>query len=35
MSYDKRIPERKACVLAYQLEHWAEQKPDQVAPQSV
>ena len=28
MVFDKRIPAAKDCVLAYQLEHWAAQKPD-------
>ncbi|WP_050930072.1 AMP-binding protein [Aestuariivita boseongensis] len=28
MVYDPRIPAKEECVLAYQLEHWAARKPD-------
>ena len=31
MVYDPRMPSREACVLGYQLEHWARQKPDEIA----
>ena len=31
MTYDTRIPAREACVLGYQLEHWAKHKPDDIA----
>ena len=31
MVYDPRMPAREACVLGYQLEHWAKQKPDDTA----
>ncbi len=31
MVFDPRMPARVDCVLAYQLEHWAAQKPDEIA----
>ena len=31
MVYDPRIPERDKCVLGYQLTHWANTKPNDVA----
>ncbi|MDP6270740.1 MAG: AMP-binding protein [Alphaproteobacteria bacterium] len=31
MVFDPRMPEREACVLGYQLERWAREKPDQTA----
>lgn len=31
MSFDPRIPPREACVLGYQLEHWASEQPDELA----
>lgn len=31
MVYDKRIPDREICVLPYQLERWAREKPDETA----
>ena len=31
MVYDPRMPSRENCVLGYQLERWAKQKPDDVA----
>lgn len=31
MVYDPRMPEPTACVLAYQLQHWAAERPDQTA----
>ncbi len=31
MVYDPRIPAKEQCVLAYQLTHWAKQRPDQTA----
>jgi crotonobetaine/carnitine-CoA ligase len=31
MVYDPRIPEPEQCVLGYQLERWARERPDQVA----
>ncbi len=31
MTYDPRIPAREICVLGYQIEHWALQKPGAIA----
>ena len=31
MIYDPRIPERDLCVLGYQIERWALQKPVEIA----
>jgi len=31
MVYDPRMPARQTCVLGYQVEHWARQKPDDIA----
>ncbi len=31
MTYDPRIPAREICVLGYQIERWALQKPDAIA----
>jgi crotonobetaine/carnitine-CoA ligase len=31
MVYDPRMLAREQCVLAYQLEHWAQEKPDAIA----
>ena len=31
MVYDPRIPPKHECVLAYQLERWAAEKPDEIA----
>ena len=31
MTFDPRIPDRHQCVLGHQLEHWAQQRPDQTA----
>jgi crotonobetaine/carnitine-CoA ligase len=31
MIYDPRMPSRETCVLGYQLERWAQKKPDDIA----
>ncbi len=31
MVYDPRMPSREVCVLGAQLEHWAREKPDEIA----
>ncbi len=31
MVFDPRMPAREICVLGYQLEHWARDKPDEIA----
>ena len=31
MVFDPRMPAREVCVLGYQLEHWAAEKPDDIA----
>ncbi|MBL6954164.1 MAG: AMP-binding protein [Alphaproteobacteria bacterium] len=31
MVFDPRMPAREACVLGYQLEHWAAETPDEIA----
>ncbi len=31
MIYDSRIPAKEHCVLAYQLEYWASERPEQIA----
>jgi carnitine-CoA ligase len=31
MVYDPRMPDRKQCVQGYQIEHWANEKPDHIA----
>ncbi len=28
MTYDPRVPARNTCVLGYQIERWAQEKPD-------